>query len=266
MKKALTLLVSAILCLATCVSLTACTSENGKIVNAGDTIIVGVTDYAPMDYKEEGSDEWTGFDAELATKVLTNLGYKVQFKEIDWDTKIVTLNAGTIDVIWNGMTVNNELLSNLLLSTVYLKNQQVAVTKAENAANYSTIADLQGKTVAVESGSAAQDAVGEDGLTLRKLTNQVSAVLDVFSGTSDVAIIDFALAKSLLAEGSQYYGVLEMKDIGFEVENFSVAVRKSDSKLLWQINEQLSALAADGTIDSLAEKYGLSNQLPSNWN
>lgn len=265
MKKALTVFVTALLCIATVFSLAACES-GGKTVKEGDTLIVGVTDYAPMDYMEEGSDEWTGFDAELATAVLTGLGYKIQFKEIDWDTKIVTLNAGTIDIIWNGMTVNDELLSNLLLTTIYLKNQQVAVVKSENAASINKTADLKGKTVAVESGSAAQSAVGEDGITLRKLTNQNSAVLDVFSGTSDVAIVDFALAKSLLAEGSSYYGVLEMKDIGFEVENFSAAVRKSDSKLLWQINERLATLAADGTIAELAEKYGIANQLPSNWN
>lgn len=265
MKKLITLIVTALLALCCCFSLVGCGNE-GKVVKEGDTIVIGVTDYAPMDYKDEETGEWVGFDAELAKLVFENLGYKVEFKEIDWDTKIVTLNAGTIDVIWNGMTVTDELLSNLLLTTVYLKNQQVAVVKANNSDSINTVADLQGKTVAVESGSAAENAVGKDGLTLRKLTNQNSAILDVFGGQSQVAVVDYALAKSMLSEGSTYYGQLVMKDIGFEVEEFSAAVRKSNSKLLWQINQQIGKLSADGTIASLAAKYGIENQLPANWN
>ncbi len=260
MKKIVTFIVTALLCLIACFGLTACDS---KTVQAGDKIVVGVTDYAPLDYIDDTTGEWTGFDAELATKVFTSLGYTVEFKEIDWDTKIVTLNAGTIDCIWNGMTVNDDLLDNLLLTTVYLKNQQVAVVKSANANQYTSTASLAGKTVAVESGSAAQDAVGEEGLTLRKLTNQVTAVLEVSTGTSDVAIVDYALAKTLTS--TTYSGSLVMVDIGFEVENFSAAVRKSDSKLLWQINNKISEYTNDGTIDDLATKYGITNLLPANF-
>ena len=92
-----------------------------------------------------------------------------------------------------------------------------------------------------------------------------TALLNVSTNQADVAIVDYALAKELTGEGGAYYGKLTMKKIGFEVENFSAAVRKSDSKLLWQINEQLTLLQADGTINALAEKYSLTNQLPSNF-
>lgn len=263
MKKLLTFLLVGIMAVIGCFALTGCGKD--KVVSEGDTIIVGVTDYAPMDYIDDATGTWTGFDAELATKVFTNLGFKVEFKEIDWDTKIVTLNAGTIDVIWNGMTVNDELLSNLLLTNVYLKNQQVAVLANDKLDTVTKIEDLVGKTVAVESGSAAEDALPE-GANASKLTNQVTALLNVSTNQADVAIVDYALAKELTSEGGAYYGKLTMKNIGFEVENFSAAVRKSDSKLLWQINEQLALLEADGTIDALAEKYELVNQLPANFN
>ncbi len=264
MKKLLTLIMACVLAVAA-ISFTACGSEKGKTVKEGDKIVIGVTDYKPMDYLEDG--KWVGFDAELAEKVFTALGYTIEFKEIDWDTKIVTLNAGTIDVIWNGMTVTDELLDNLLLTNVYLKNQQVAVVKAENADNYKTVSDIAGKKVAVESGSAAESAVSTlNASEVSKLSNQNSAILNVSAGQSEVAVVDYSLAKALTAEGTDYYGKLVMKDIGFEVENFSAACRKSDSKLLWQINEELGKLEADGTIAALAEKYGIANQLPSNWN
>lgn len=264
MKKLLTLLITGILLVVACFSLTACGKE--KTVKEGATIVVGVTDYAPMDYIDDSTGEWTGFDAELAVKAFGDLGYKVEFKEIDWDTKIVKLKAGDMDCIWNGMTVNDELLNNLILSNTYLKNQQVAVMKTANAANYTNIDSLKGKTVAVESGSAAQDALdGIEVKELQKLTNQVTALLNVSAGQADVAIIDYALAKEMTSEGGAYNGQLVMKDIGFEVENFAIALRKSDSKLAWQLNEELAKLLADGTIDQLADKYGISNLLPKNF-
>lgn len=259
MKKLLTLILSVLLCVGACVGLTAC-KDGGKVVQDGAKIVVGVTDYAPMDYLEGG--KWVGFDAELAETVFTSLGYTVEFKEIDWDTKTVTLQAGTIDVIWNGMTVTDKLLENLLLSNVYLKNQQVAVVKTANADQYTSTASLQGKKVAVESGSAAESAVKDLGCgEVRKLNNQNAAILEVFSGTSDIAIVDYALAKAQTAQGTSYYGSLVMKDIGFAVEEFAIAFRKSDSKLCYNVNKAILSLYADGTIDSLAQKYGISNQL-----
>lgn len=105
--------------------------------------MVGVTNYKPMDYIENG--EWVGFDADLARKVFSNLGYTVKFQEMDWNTKIVTLKAGTIDVIWNGMTVTDELKENILLSDVYLENRQYGVVKASEAENYTSARQPCGK-------------------------------------------------------------------------------------------------------------------------
>ena len=152
MKKLLKLLVASLLTVSMLFAFTGCKKEKASDLDAvkqNNKIVIGVTVYKPMDYLDE-NDNWTGFDAELAEEVFTNLGYTVEFKEIDWDTKIVTLNAGTIDCIWNGMTVTDELLSNLLLSNVYLQNFQVAVVRIADIATYNTTADLTGKKVAVE--------------------------------------------------------------------------------------------------------------------
>ncbi len=261
MKKLLTLVVTAILAVTMVLGLTACGKE--KVVEDGATIVVGVTDYKPMDYLEDG--KWVGFDAELAEKVFTNLGYKVEFKEIDWDTKIVTLQSGTIDCIWNGMTVTDELLDNLLLSNVYLENQQYGVVKSEKFLEYTgkDVNFLAGKKVGVESGSAAESAIdGKVECELRKLTNQNSAIMEVSAGTCDIAIVDYTMASSLtLNPTSDYFGKLAMVDLGFEKEEFAIAFRKSDSKLCFNVNKQLNALKKDGTIAALALKYGVVNLL-----
>ena len=212
-----------------------------------------------MDYLENG--KWVGFDADLANKVFTDLGYTVEFKEIDWDTKIVSLNAGNIDVIWNGMTVTDELLNNVLLSDVYLQNQQYAVVKENATFNLETKADLAGKKVAVESGSAAEDAMEGINCTLRKLTNQNSAIMEVAAGTSDVAIVDYTMAKTLTSVGSDYYGTLKMVDLGFEVEEFAIAFRQSDSKLCFNVNKKIKELKATGYVETLAVLYEIENLL-----
>ncbi len=259
MKKFLTLALTLIVALTACFGLTAC--KNEKVVEDGAKIVIGITDYKPMDYKDENGN-WIGFDAELSEKVFTELGYTIEFKEIDWDTKIVTLQSGTIDCIWNGMTVTDELLSNLLLSNVYLENQQYGVVKIENAANYTDKTSLAGKKVGVESGSAAESAVKDLGCEVRKLTNQNSAVMEVSAGTCDIAIVDFTMAQSLtLSPTSDYFGKLKMVDLGFEKEEFAIAFRKSDSKLCWEVNKKLNELKKDGTILALATKYGVLNLL-----
>lgn len=94
------------------------------------TLIVGITDFAPMDYKD-GSDEWIGFDAEMARKTAEKLGVQVQFVEIDWDNKIMELNSKNIDVVWNGMTLTDETKGAMECTNAYCMNAQVVVVPAK---------------------------------------------------------------------------------------------------------------------------------------
>ena len=261
MKKLLTLLLTLVLTVGACMGLTACGKENTPAIKEGSKIVIGITDYEPMDYKETPDGEWIGFEAELSKKVFTDLGYTVEFKEIDWDTKIVTLKAGTIDCIWNGMTVNDELLENLILTNVYLKNQQVVVAKSDAIGSYKNLDSLAGKTIAVESGSAAEALVPSSAKETRKVTNQITAITEVVAGTADIAIVDLTMAKTLTGEGGTYNGQLSFADVGFATEEFAAAFRKADSKLCWEVNKKLSELYADNTVQTLAEKYGIANLL-----
>ena len=126
--------------------------EKGKMT-------IGYTVYAPMNYTDENG-EFTGFDTELATAVCEKLGVEPEFVEINWDTKIVELDGKTIDCIWNGMTLTDEILENTACTDPYVKNAQVVVMKAD--APYTGTADLIGSVVVAEGGSAGQATVEED--------------------------------------------------------------------------------------------------------
>lgn len=230
-------------------------------IKEGGTVVVGITDYKPMDYLDT-DNVWKGFDYELAQKTFAELGYEVEFKVIDWETKTISLNAGDIDCIWNGMTVTDELKENLKLSDVYLKNQQYGLVKVKNKDKYTNKDSLVGAKVAVEGGSAAEGVVeGIELAELNKQSNQNAAVLEVASGASDVAIVDYTLAKTITAEGTDYAGKLVMVDLGFAPEEFAIGFRKSDADVCAKVNEQIAKFREDNTINSLAEKYGITNLL-----
>ena len=94
----------------------------------GNEAFVGITDFAPMDYQNE-SGEWIGFDADMAKLVAEKLGVEIQFIEIDWDNKIMELDSKNVDVLWNGMTLTDEVTSAMECTNAYCNNAQVIVTK-----------------------------------------------------------------------------------------------------------------------------------------
>lgn len=252
MKKSMAILMAAVTLCAGTAGLTACSGS--------DELVIGVTDYEPMDYLNE-KGEWVGFDAELAAKVFENLGYKIKFQEISWETKIVTLKAKEIDAIWNGMTVTDDLKENLTLSDVYLENRQYGLVKTQYCSDYTSAASLIGKRVAVEAGSAAAGLIEEIDCIKNKLDTQSAAVMEAAAGTSDIAIVDYTMAKTLTSEGSDYFGRLTAVDLGFEPEEYAVGFRKEDTELCRKVNEQLKALKESGFIRELAQKYGVENLL-----
>ena len=122
------------------------------------TLVVGITYFAPLDYKEEGSDEWIGFDADIAKAFAESLGVNVEFQEITWDYKVEELNSRAIDCVWNGMTLSEDVLAAMGTSTPYCTNYQTLVYPADKAADFEGLTSLEGLNIAVESGSAGEDA------------------------------------------------------------------------------------------------------------
>ena len=157
-------------------------------VKSNGKLVIGITDFAPMDYKEDGSDEWIGFDADLAKLFAESLGVSVEFQEITWDYKVQELDSKTIDCVWNGMTLTDEVTSSMSCTNAYCNNAQVVVVPSSEADKYQDTDSLKDLTFAVESGSAGEAQANELGLNYTAVTAQSDALMEVAAGTSDAAI------------------------------------------------------------------------------
>ena len=223
-------------------------------VLANGKLVVGITEYAPMDYKDENGN-WTGFDAELATLFAEELGVTCEFFVIgDWSKKFVELETKSIDVIWNGMTITEEVQANTSCSVPYVINAQVVVMKANKVGQFTTVESMKDLVFAVEEGSAGQEVAVEAGLTTVAKQDQAGALMEVASGAADACVIDITMAKAMTGEGTDY------SDLGVGIslssEEYGVGFRKG-SDLTDRLNTFLAEKKADGTLDALAEKYGL---------
>ena len=216
---------------------------------------IGYTVYEPMNYTDADGN-FTGFDTELATAVCEKLGVEPDFVEINWDTKIVELDAKSIDCIWNGMTLTDEIQANAACTKAYAKNAQVVVMKTD--ADYSSTADLVGKTVVAEAGSAGESAIQDDeSLSQADYVSksvQTDGLMEVAAGTADAAVLDLTLATAMIGEGTDYAN-LAIKD-ELNAEEYGVAFRKG-SDVAEAVDAAFDELKADGTMQKLADKYSL---------
>ncbi len=230
-------------------------SDVSYIKNKG-TLVVGITDFAPMDYQEGG--EWVGFDADIARKVAADLGVEVQFVEIDWDNKILELNNKSIDCVWNGMTLTDEVKNSMTCSKPYCNNAQTVVIAADKAGEYKDAESLKGLSFAVEAGSAGEAAAEENGFTYTSLLSQADTLMEVQAGTSDASIIDLLMAGAMIGEGTSYPTLTHILDL--TTEEYGVGCRK-DSDLAAFIDESFSKYAGDGSLMEIARKYGVQDSV-----
>ncbi len=263
MKKFLSTLVAALLIVASLFTFTACGGDDSgdlsgdlkKVKDAGK-IVVGITDYAPMDYQDENG-KWIGFDAELAEMFAKELGVTCEFFEIaDWGAKAVELQANSFDLIWNGMTASDELAAVIDLSIPYAKNAQVLIiNKNATAPALNAVKDL---SIAVESGSAGNTVASDEinVTNLNEVSSQMAALMEVASGASQGAIIDLTMAESVVGKG-QFADLKIAEGISYGDEVFSVGLRKG-SNLTEKLNAFLKAKYADGTMTALLAKYQVS--------
>ena len=234
------------------------TADDGSdlaFVQANGKLVVGITDYAPMDYKDDNG-EWTGFDAEFARLFAEELGVECEFFVLaDWGKKIFELDSKNIDCVWNGMTITEEILLTSSVSDPYVINAQVVVMKADAVGNYADIESMKDLTFAVESGSAGESALNDAGLSKYvAVQDQGAAVMEVAAGTSDACVIDITMANAMTGEGTSYENLTY--NVSLTEEQYGVSFRK-DSDLTAKFNEFMASLKADGTLQALAEKYEL---------
>ncbi len=223
-------------------------------------MVMGITLFAPMNYYE--GDELVGFETEFATAVCEKLGVAPKFQEIDWGSKEIELSSKNIDCIWNGMTITDERKENMSISTPYMNNRQVMVTKAENADKYA--ASVDGADVVAEVDSTGYALLEEDeffaNANATAVDSQAKGLMDVAAGTSDVAVVDYVTSLASIGEGTDYTDLVRIDAKEFKGDIYGVAFRKG-SDVTEKVNEAMQELASDGTLAQLAEKYGLADLL-----
>ena len=218
-------------------------------------LVIGYTVYEPMNYTDADGN-FTGFDTELATAVCEKLGVEPEFVEINWDTKVVELDAKSIDCIWNGMTLTEDIMANTATTKAYAKNAQVVVVK--DGTDYTSTADLADKTVVAEAGSAGEAAIqGDENLSKADYVSksvQTDCLMEVAAGTADAAVLDLTLANAMIGAGTDYASLKIVDELN--AEEYGVAFRKG-SDAAAAVDAAFDELKADGTMQALADKYDL---------
>lgn len=217
------------------------------------TLVVGITEFEPMDYKDENG-EWIGFDADMAKAFAESLGVTAEFQVIDWDNKILELDGKTIDCVWNGMTLTDEVTSAMECTNAYLNNAQVVVVPADVANQYQDEESLKDLSFAVEAGSAGEAEVSALGLNYTPVSSQADALMEVASKSSDAAVIDSLMAGAMIGEGTGYADLTYT--IGLNSEEYGVGFRKG-SDLAAALNDYFTTSLEDGSMEKVAETYGV---------
>jgi len=250
---------------------TSATSANSDFAYIKDkgTMIIGITQYPPMNFMDK-EGKLTGFDTEFAKAVCEKLGVKAEFVEINWDSKEVELNAKNIDCIWNGMCITEERKKNMSISDPYMNNEQAIVMKASREKEI--LANVDGLTLTAEAGSTGEGKV--DGTIADDGTEKISAktffanceyapsdsmakaLMEVKSGTADMAIVDATLAFYNVGPGTDFEDLVANTDNDFGSQQFGIAFRK-ESDVTGKVNEAMKALLKDGTLAKIASNYGL---------
>ena len=230
------------------------------------TLVVGFdAEYPPFGYMNDDG-EYVGFDLDLAQEVCDNLGWELVKKPINWDSKDMELNSGSIDCIWNGFTINGRE-DDYTWSDPYLNNEQVMVVAADSGIEKLT--DLAGKTVGVQAASAALDLLqseeegGQKELadtfgSLNEFADYNTAFTELQAGALDALAIDIGVAKYQLNSRGEGFKIL---DETLNTEQYAIGFKKGNDELCDIVNADLQKLADDGTVAELAEKYEISDMV-----
>lgn len=236
---------------------TAPADTDSAYVKGKGKLVVGITDFAPMDY-QNATGEWIGFDADLAKAFAEYLGVTVEFSEIVWENKVLELNGKQIDCVWNGMTLTDEVKETMETTVPYCNNAQIVIVAADKAADYQTVEACKTLKFAVENGSAGQEMAEANGFEFTPVETQAMALAEVAAGTCDAAIIDSLMAAAMVGAGTGYESLASTIQLNSEL--YGVGFRKgSDLAEIW--NTFYAAAKTSGALLELAEVYGVQTSL-----
>ncbi len=227
-------------------------SDTAYVKDKG-SLVVGITNFEPMDY-QDADGNWIGFDADMAKAFAESLGVTAEFVEIDWDNKVLELDGKTIDCVWNGMTLTDEVTSAMECSNAYCNNAQVVIVPSDQADLYQDADSLKELNFAVEAGSAGEAQAKANNFSYTPVQQQSAALMEVAAGTADAAIIDSLMAAAMVGEGTGYADLTYT--VGLNNEEYGVGFRKG-SDLAAALNEFFASSYADGSMMECAETYGV---------
>ena len=272
MKKLLALVLAVMMMAGLITGIAAAEESDWDYISGKGKVVVGMTLFAPMNYYE--GDEFVGFDTELTKAVFGKLGVDVEFVEINWDSKEIELNSKNIDCIWNGMCITPERKENMSMTNAYLYNTQAIVAKTDKINDL--LANLEDVNVVAEQGSTGEGKLLgtiEDDETVvvsakeffsksnyTAVDSMAKALMEVKSGTADIALVDSVCALAMVGEGTDYADMTVNLDNNFGLQEYGIAFRKG-SDVTEKVNEVITELTKDGTVAEIAGRYGLTDAL-----
>lgn len=223
--------------------------------------LTSVLAFAGCDSTTDGS-ELQGFDIDLAKLVAKDLGLNARFQLISWSAKETELKSKNIDLIWNGLTIDDGRLEQFCISTPYMNNKQIAIIRKSDKDKYTNLENIKDAKFAYEEGSAGQDVAKDNNFAnVAGLNAQMDALTEVKLGTSDIALVDSVLGNFCCNADTDYSALMVIPDLVFTVEQYGIAARKSDVGTIDKINASLAKLYNNGELQQFAKKYGLENEL-----
>ncbi len=220
------------------------------------TFVLGLDDsFPPLGYRDD-NNEIVGYDIDLAKEVAKRLGVEFKAQPIDWDAKEMELETGKIDCIWNGFTITDERKEALSFTEAYLNNDQVLVVRADSG--ITKLADMAGKTVGIQTGSSAQEAVDDNPDFASSIGNTVmfkdniTALNDLDIGGVDGVVMDSVVANYSIAQTKKPFIVI---DEPLAAEGYGIGFRKSEPELRDAVWQTLKEMQSDGTVAAIGQKW-----------
>lgn len=218
--------------------------------------VLGLDDsFPPMGFRND-DDEIVGFDIDLAKEVANRLGVSFKAQPVDWDAKEMELSTGKVDCIWNGLTITKEREESLALTKPYLNNDQVLVVR--NNSGFTKLSDLAGKTIGVQSGSSAQEAIKnneEFASSVKEVVlfkENITALNDLVIGGVDGVVMDSVVASYDIAQSKKPLNLIPEV---LSNESYGIAFRKNDIKLRDAVQSTLEEMKKDGTVEKISTKW-----------
>ncbi len=224
-----------------------------EVIDSGKFVLGLDATFKPMGYTDE-NDEIVGFDIDVAEEVCERMGVDLVKQPINWDTKEEDLDAGRIDCIWNGMSVNPSRAEAMNLSDPYMKNAMVFVVPADSKAE--SMSDLADAVIGVQNGSTAQTILEGSEIggscSIQAMATNIEALQQMEFGFVDAVFLDSIVAEYEITSSGKDYVILPD---GLEEEEYAIGFRKNDQKLRDEVQKILSEMKADGTLGEISTEW-----------